>query len=67
MRVEKDLVLIEELRSKADFKVEVKAVKLFASPDGGGLNANLYMDNKLVAKLHDGGFGGVMLGWSIKQ
>ena len=36
---------------------EVKNVKPFDSPDGGGFNATLYCDGKRVGSVHDGGYG----------
>lgn len=47
---------------------EVKNVQLFASPDGGGLNASLYRNGTKVALLHDGGHGGPLeIDWLDKK
>jgi hypothetical protein len=37
---------------------QLKNVKPFDSPEGGGFNATLYRDGKRVGSVHDGGYGG---------
>lgn len=36
----------------------VRNLKTFASPDGGGFNATLVIDDEVIAHIFDGGFGG---------
>lgn len=39
-------------------RLSLKKVQTFASPDGGGFNADLYWDGKKIGTAHQGGYGG---------